>query len=118
MLLVPRHFSAFVAAKFDADDCQKLYRLTDLAYAVEPGKWIEDGDSLPAEWNGRFMFSTVGDSAGEIGVTTSLLSRAYSMASTDTGHEGQGNFDFYNQPEALLDYSYLSGCSNGARVAI
>jgi hypothetical protein len=163
LILANLHVASAVAS-VDANDCQKLYRLTDLSYAIEPGRWIAKDDNLPAycrvrgvinrairfevtlpkDWNGRFMFSTVGGSAGEIGDITSLLSNGYAMASTDTGHEGQGNFDFYNQPEALLDYafrgvhlagiaakkvvehyykddidySYLSGCSNGGRAAM
>ena len=41
---------------------------------------------MPVEgWNGRYMFSTVGGAAGIIGDTTSLLSRGFAMASTDTG---------------------------------
>jgi feruloyl esterase len=101
--------------------------------------------TLPLKgWNGRFMFSTVGGFAGTIGDVTSLLSSGYAMASTDTGHEISEGNSFLNQPEALLDYSYrgvhlatqaaksiiqtyygevinfsyLSGCSNGGRAAL
>ena len=101
--------------------------------------------TLPlAGWNGRFMFSTVGGFAGTIGDVTSLLSSGYAMASTDTGHEISEGDTFLNQPEALLDFgyrgvhlatqaakrviqtyynddidfSYLSGCSNGGRAAL
>ena len=101
--------------------------------------------TLPLKgWNGRFMFSTVGGFAGTIGDVTSLLSSGYAMASTDTGHEISEGNAFLNQPEALLDFSYrgvhlatqaaktivqayydgpidfsyLSGCSNGGRAAL
>ena len=151
------------AAANATDSCRNLYRLTDLNYAVEPG--IEVGENngvaahcrinavinraiqvqvrLPSNWNGRFMFSTVGGGAGQIGDTTSLLTRGFAMASTDTGHEGQ-TMSFMAQPEALIDYayrgvhlatrfakkviqtyydqdirySYLQGCSNGGRAAM
>ena len=107
-------------------DCRDLYRLTDLAYAVETGKVIPKADAIPEHckvravinraiqvevtmpvenWNGRMMFSTVGGGAGSIGDITSLLARGFAMASTDTGHEGM-SFDYAYQPEALLDYSY------------
>ncbi|MEM7080110.1 MAG: tannase/feruloyl esterase family alpha/beta hydrolase [Pseudomonadota bacterium] len=144
--------------------CQKLYRLTDLSWAVEPGMVMPAAAGIPEHcrlrgvvnraiqvevrmpvegWNGRIMFSTVGGGAGSIGDTTSLLSRGFAMASTDTGHEGQ-DMTFMLQPEALLDYayrgvhlatvftkaaveafygeaarySYLNGCSNGGRAAL
>ena len=107
-------------------DCRDLYRLTDLAYAVETGKVIPKADAIPEHckvravinraiqvevtmpvenWNGRMMFSTVGGGAGSIGDITSLLARGFAMASTDTGHEGM-SFDYAYQPEALLDYAY------------
>ena len=153
-----------MAAQQTDKQCRNLYRLTDLAYAVEPGRVFSATDSLPSHckvravinraiqvevtmpinnWNGRMMFSTVGGGAGSIGDITSLLSRGFAMASTDTGHEGQ-DLDFGLQPEALLDYgyrgvhlatqfakttieryydekihhSYLKGCSNGGRAAL
>jgi len=155
--------SAMTAEQPDTQ-CRNLYRLTDLAYAVEPGRVFPASDSLPSHckvravinraiqvevtmpvsnWNGRMMFSTVGGGAGSIGDITSLLSRGFAMASTDTGHEGL-DLDFGLQPEALLDYgyrgvhlatqfakdtieryydekihhSYLKGCSNGGRAAL
>ena len=148
-----------------ADSCRKLYRLTDLNYAIEPGIEVAATDDVPAahcrvngvinrairfrvtmpeNWNGRMMFSAVGGSAGVIGDTTSLLSRGFAMASTDTGHEAREANNFFEQPEALLDYayrgvhlataaaktvvtthyerdishSYLHGCSNGGRAAM
>ena len=156
--------SAVSAGHHEEPSCHKLYQLTDLSYAVEPGKIIQATEFIPEHckvravinraiqvevtmptkgWNGRLMFSTVGGGAGSIGDITSLLSRGFAMASTDTGHEGQG-LEFAAQPEPLLDYayrgvhlatqlakasiekyyqrdieySYLSGCSNGGRAAM
>ncbi|MCY4013062.1 MAG: tannase/feruloyl esterase family alpha/beta hydrolase [Gammaproteobacteria bacterium] len=149
--------------------CHNLVRLTDLSHAIEPGIEVLGTDEAPwhcrvrgvinrairfevrmpivaneVTWNGRLMFSTVGGGAGVIGDTTSLLSRGFAMASTDTGHEASEGNAFYRQPEALLDYayrgvhlatqaakrivthfygrdiefSYLQGCSNGGRAAM
>ena len=142
--------------------CHKLYRLTDVSHAIEPGIPVAASDGLPAhcrvrgvvnrairfevrlpmaDWNGRLMFTAVGGAAGVIGDTTSLLADGFAMASTDTGHELSEGFEFYKQPEALLDYAYrgvhlatlaskrvisgfygrdvdhayLTGCSNGGR---
>ena len=74
--------------------CRNLYRLTDLAYAVEPGRVVAATESIPShckvravinraiqvevtmpvkDWNGRMMFSTVGGGAGSIGDITSRL---------------------------------------------
>ena len=151
------------AADNSTRDCRNLYRLTDLSHAVEPGVWIDAADGIPAHcrlrgvvnrairvevtlpdnWNRRMMFSTVGGNAGMFGDTQSLLSRGFAMASTDTGHEGQGS-EFMRQPEALIDFAYrgvhlatvfakqvinryygrdvehayLQGCSNGGRAAL
>ncbi len=157
--------SALAAADDSADRCRKLYRLTDISHAIEPGVLVEAADevaahcrvrgvvnrairfevTMPVEgWNGRYMFSAVGGAAGTIGDTTSLLSRGFAMASTDTGHEARHGNAFYEQPEALLDYAYrgvhlatqatkrivarfygrdidyayLQGCSNGGRAAM
>lgn len=99
--------------------------MTDLDHAIEPGFRVPASErapahcrvrgvvnrairfevTLPDDWNGRMMFSTVGGAAGFIGDTTSLLGRGFAMASTDTGHEGQDR-DYVRQPEALLDYAY------------
>lgn len=107
-------------------DCRNLYRMTDLSYAVEPGRVIGAAGTTPTHcrvravvnraiqvevrmpiegWNGRFMFSTVGGNAGTIGDTRSLLGRGFAMASTDTGHT-TADTEFLLQPEALLDYAY------------
>ncbi len=106
--------------------CQTMYRMTDLSWAVEPGYVVPADAQLPEhcrlravvnrairvevrmptqDWNGRIMFSTVGGGAGSIGDVTSLLARGFAMASTDTGHEGQ-SMDFLSQPEATIDYAY------------
>ena len=149
---------------FADETCHDLYRMTDSTWAVEPGFLVGADASNPQHcrlrgvvnrairveirmptqnWNGRIMFSTVGGGAGSIGDTTSLLSRGFAMASTDTGHEGQ-TMEFMSQPEATIDYayrgvhlatlftkaivqqyydksieySYLNGCSNGGRAAL
>ena len=153
-----------LAAVAEESQCHKLYRLTDLSHAIEPGISVAATEALPAhcrvrgvvnrairfevtlpeEWNGRLMFSTVGGGAGTIGDTTSLLGRGFAMASTDTGHELEEGNGYLRQPEAALDYayrgvhlatvaakrviahyydreiehSYLQGCSNGGRAAL
>ena len=145
-------------------ECRELYRLTDLSHAIEPGISVAATDELPAhcrvrgvinrairfevtlpeEWNGRMMFEAVGGAAGVIGDVTSLLSRGFAQASTDTGHEITDGNAFLRQPEALIDYayrgvhlataatkrviahyygrdidhSYLKGCSNGGRAVM
>ena len=98
-----------LAANDTDRDCRGLVALTDLDHAVEPGFRVPASErapahcrvrgvvnrairfevTLPDDWNGRMMFSTVGGAAGFIGDTTSLLGRGFAMASTDTGHEGQ-----------------------------
>ena len=151
-------------ATADTDACRDLYRLTDVHHAIEPGIPVAATDELPAycrvrgvinrairfevtlpeEWNGRLMFEAVGGVAGVIGDTTSLLSRGFAQASTDTGHELSEGNAFLRQPEALIDYayrgvhlatqatkrviahyygrdidhSYLKGCSNGGRAVM
>ena len=108
------------------DNCRKLYRITDLNYAIEPGIPVEATDTIPAycsvtgvinrairftvnmpeDWNGKMMFSGVGGGAGVIGDTTSLLGQGFAMASTDTGHEAREGMAYYEQPEALIDYAF------------
>ena len=110
----------------DEDRCRKLYRLTDIDQAIEPGISVAATEALPAhcrvrgvvnrairfevtlpdDWNDRMMFTAVGGGAGVIGDTTSLLARGFAMASTDTGHEIEEGNAYLRQPEALLDYAY------------
>ena len=117
---------AAMPAAGDEDRCRKLYRLTDISQAIEPGISVAATDTLPAhcrvrgvvnrairfevtlpdDWNGRMMFTAVGGGAGTIGDTTSLLARGFAMASTDTGHEIEEGNAYLRQPEALLDYAY------------
>ena len=73
--------SAVSAGHHEEPSCHKLYQLTDLSYAVEPGKIIQATEFIPEHckvravinraiqvevtmptknWNGRLMFSTVG----------------------------------------------------------
>ena len=118
--------TALPAAATDQESCHKLYRLTDISHAIEPGIPVAATDALPShcrvrgvvnrairfevtlpeDWNGRFMFTAVGGNAGYIGDTTSLLARGFAMASTDTGHEIEDGNDFLGQPEARLDHAY------------
>ena len=117
---------AAMAAAGDEDRCHKLYRLTDISHAIEPGISVAATDAVPAhcrvrgvvnrairfevtlpdDWSGRMMFTAVGGAAGTIGDTTSLLPRGFAMASTDTGHEIEEGNAYLRQPEALLDYAY------------
>ena len=119
--------AAMPAAAAAAEDrCRKLYRLTDIDHAIEPGISVAATEALPAhcrvggvvnrairfevtlpdDWNGRMTFTTVGGGAGTIGDTTSLLPRGFALASTDTGHEIEEGNAYLKQPEALLDYAY------------
>ena len=118
--------AAMPTAAADEQSCHKLYRLTDLSHAIEPGISVAATDALPAhcrvrgvvnrairfevtlpdDWNGRLMFTAVGGNAGYIGDTTSLLARGFAMASTDTGHEREDGNDYLGQPEARLDHAY------------
>ena len=118
--------TVLAAAAADEESCHKLYRLTDISHAIEPGISVAATDALPAhcrvrgvvnrairfevtlpnDWNGRLMFTAVGGSAGFIGDTTSLLARGFAMASTDTGHELQDGNDYLGQSEARLDHAY------------
>ena len=107
-------------------ECRNLYRLTDLHYAVQPGRIVPAQGDVPTHcrargvvnraiqvevrmpiegWNGRFMFSPPGGWGGYIDDTQSLLSRGYAMASTDTGHD-ESDQEFMAQPEAVLDYAF------------
>ena len=117
--------TALPTAAADGESCHKLYRLTDISHAIEPGIPVAATDALPAhcrvrgvvnrairfevtlpdDWNGRFMFTAVGGNAGYIGDTTSLLARGFAMASTDTGHELEDG-DFLAHSEARLDHAY------------
>ena len=109
-----------------AERCDKLYRLTDFAYAIEPGVTVAATNGVPAhcrvrgvinrairfevtlpeDWNGRFMFTAVGGGAGVIGDTTSLLGRGFAQASTDTGHSINDGNAHLSHPEASIDYAY------------
>ncbi len=117
---------AAMPAAGDQDRCHKLYRMTDVSHAIEPGISVAATDAMPAhcrvrgvvnrairfevtlpeDWNGRMMFTAVGGGAGTIGDTTGLLPRGFAMASTDTGHEIEEGNAYLKQPEALLDYAY------------
>ena len=107
--------------------------------------------NLPDDWNGRFLFQGGGGLNGilnpPLGTAaagdTPALTRGFAVASTDSGHKGQGPFDagFVNDQEALLnfyqfanarvtvvakqivadyygrkaDHAYFVGCSTGGR---
>ena len=84
MLIATLVAAPALAAQETDPSCRNVYRLTDTAYAVEPGVLVPATDTLPvncrvrgvvnrairfevtipvAEWNGRLMFSTVGGGA-------------------------------------------------------
>lgn len=71
--------------------------------------------SLPADWNGRFLFQGGGGlngsvqpplGAGYAGPQSALM-RGFAVASTDSGHKGQG-FDgsFFRDQQATLNFLY------------
>jgi len=109
-----------------AKECGNLYRLTDLHYAVKPGRIIPAQGDMPRhclvrgvvnraiqvevrmpveDWNGRFMFHPAAGSGGYIDDTQSLLGRGYAMASADSGHN-ESDSKFMAQPEAVIDYAF------------
>lgn len=154
------------AAATPAERCDHLYQLTDAHQAVQPGILVEATADTPAHcrvrgvidrtirfevalpvdgWQGRLMFHALGGTAGMLGDTTSLLDDGFAMASTDTGHAGNGQgSEFARDQHALtnfgfraihlttvlskriirqfygreVDYSYIWGCSNGGRAAL
>ncbi len=71
--------------------------------------------SLPAEWNGRFLFQGGGGLNGSVQTPigaaaaggTPGLARGFAVVSTDTGHTGQV-FDatFMREQQASLDFAY------------
>lgn len=72
--------------------------------------------NLPEEWNGRFLFQGGGGLNGSLSEPRgaqatggeSALSRGFAVASTDSGHRGQGGFDasFMSDQEAALNFFY------------
>jgi hypothetical protein len=81
---------------------------------------------LPVEWNGRFMFQGGGGTQGSLpratgnaGTASPTLARGFAVAAENGGHENSqlapdpndiiitGNM-FYDDPQAVLDWSYRS----------
>jgi feruloyl esterase len=83
--------------------------------ADEKGYGIGFALSLPAEWNGRFLFQGGGGLNGSVQPPLGLaasggtpgLARGFAVVSTDTGHTGQV-FDasFMREQQASLDFAY------------
>ena len=71
--------------------------------------------ALPANWNGRFLFQGGGGLNGSVqppqgrayAGDRSALSRGFAVASTDSGHRGEG-FDasFFRDQQATLNFLY------------
>jgi pimeloyl-ACP methyl ester carboxylesterase len=71
--------------------------------------------SLPANWNGRFLFQGGGGLNGSVqpplgagyAGDSSALARGFAVASTDSGHKGEG-FDgsFFRDQQASLNFLY------------
>src|SRR5688572_5745861 len=71
--------------------------------------------ALPAKWNGRFLFQGGGGLNGSVqppvggayASERSALMRGFAVASTDSGHKGQG-FDgsFFADQQAALNFLY------------
>ena len=71
--------------------------------------------SLPAEWNGRFLFQGGGGLngtlappvGGQFAGDSSALARGFAVASTDSGHRGTG-FDasFLDDQQSALNFLY------------
>ena len=116
-------------ARSQADQCDRLFSLTDANHAIEPGVMVKAVGNRPAhcrvrgvidgtigfevsmpldDWQERMMFHAVGGTAGVIGDTTSLLSQGFAMASTDTGHQAsnsQGS-SFARDHAALVNFGF------------
>jgi feruloyl esterase len=64
---------------------------------------------MPAStWNGRFQAVGNGGWGGQLSVQALAggVARGYAIATTDTGHAGQGGSFAFNHPEKLVDFAY------------
>ena len=74
--------------------------------------------ALPENWNGRFLLQGGGGLNGSVQAPMGAsaaggnpgLARGFAVASTDTGHQGRGNFDagFMQDQQASLDFAYVA----------
>ena len=74
--------------------------------------------ALPENWNGRFLLQGGGGLNGSVQAPLGAsaaggnpgLARGFAVASTDTGHQGRGNFDasFRQDQQASLDFAYAA----------
>ena len=129
LLMACKVVSSLAFAADPSDKCEDLYLLTDGDHAIEPGLLVPASGETPEHcrvrgvidstirfettlplvgWNGRLMFLAPGGLAGVIEDTTSLLDDGYVMSTTDSGHEGDNDPNFYRDDHAKINYGFRS----------